>query len=69
MTHSAKSIWRDLFAFEEIWCIYLKAITSKIVGKELDGICYHRINKLDLEEAVGQHTRVFGNSRPKTSVK
>ena len=69
MTHSAKSIWRDLVTFEEIWCIYLKAITSKIVGKELDENCYHKINKLDLEDAVGQYTRLFGNSRPKTSVK
>ena len=39
ITHSAESIWRDRIAFEEIWCIYLKAVTSKIVGKELGGIC------------------------------
>ena len=39
ITHSAESIWRDGIAFEEIWCIYLKAVTSKIVGEELDEIC------------------------------
>ena len=39
ITHSAESIWRDGIAFEEIWCIYLKAVTSKVVGEELDGIC------------------------------
>jgi hypothetical protein len=37
ITHGVESIWRDGIAFEEIWCIYLKAVTSKIAGKELDG--------------------------------
>jgi hypothetical protein len=31
---SAESIWRDGVILEEIWRIYLEAITSKVVGKE-----------------------------------
>ena len=37
ITHSAESIWHDGIAFEEVWCIYLIAVTSKIAGKELNG--------------------------------
>jgi hypothetical protein len=38
MAYSGESIWCDGITFEELWCIYLEAVTSKVVGKELDGI-------------------------------
>jgi hypothetical protein len=38
MTHGGESILRDGIAFEELWCIYLEAITSKVVGKELEDL-------------------------------
>ena len=38
MTYSGESICCDGITFEEIWSIYLEAILSKVVGKELDGI-------------------------------
>jgi len=34
-THSAESICRDGITLKEIWRIYLEAITSKVVDKEL----------------------------------
>jgi|HubBroStandDraft_1064217.scaffolds.fasta_scaffold5345313_1 hypothetical protein len=34
-THSAKGVWRDGIPLEEIWRIYLEAITSEVVDKEL----------------------------------
>ena len=37
VTYSAESIRCDGITFEELWCIYLEAVTSKIVGEELDG--------------------------------
>ena len=39
VTHSAERVWRDGITFEKLWCIYLEAVTSEVVGKELDGIC------------------------------
>jgi hypothetical protein len=39
MTHRVKSVFRDGIAFEEIWGIYLEAVKSKIVGKELNKVC------------------------------
>jgi hypothetical protein len=68
MAHSGESIWRDGIAFEELGRIYLETVTSKVVGKELDDL----LMGLGWEEAVGQRTRLFGNSgdsMPKTSVK
>jgi len=35
MTHSGEIIWGDGVTLEEIWQIYLEAITSKVVDKEL----------------------------------
>ena len=70
MAHSGESIWRDGIAFEELGRIYLETVTSKVVGKELDDLL------MGLGGggggAVGQRTRLFGNSgdsMPKTSVK
>ena len=38
ITYSGESIRCDGIAFEELWYIYLEAVTSKVVGKELNGI-------------------------------
>jgi len=38
MTYSGESIWCDGITFEQLWCIYLEAVMSKVVGKELGGI-------------------------------
>ena len=38
ITYSGESIWCDGITLEEFWYIYLEAVTSKTVGKELDGI-------------------------------
>ena len=38
VTSSSESIWRDGITLEEFWRIYLEAVTSKVVGKELDWI-------------------------------
>ena len=39
MTNSGKSIRRNRIFFEELWRIYLEAVTSKVVDKELYKIC------------------------------
>ena len=35
MTHRAENIWRDAITFEELGRIYLEAVASKVVDKEL----------------------------------
>jgi hypothetical protein len=35
MTHSGESIFPDGISFEELWRVYLEAVTGKVIGKEL----------------------------------
>jgi hypothetical protein len=35
MTHWIERVLRNGIAFEEVWCIYLETVTSKVVGKKL----------------------------------
>ncbi len=37
--HSTESIWRDRITLEELWRIYLEAVTSKVVDEELNETC------------------------------
>jgi hypothetical protein len=57
MAYGGESIWCDGITFEELWCIYLEAVTSKVVGKELD----HGISSFGRGEGGIKHgvIRVF----------
>jgi hypothetical protein len=37
MTYRVEGVLRNRIAFKEVWHIYLEAVTSKVVGKELSG--------------------------------
>jgi hypothetical protein len=59
MKYSGESIWCDWITFEELWSIYLEAVTSKVIGKELGGwldrtarggITYEVVRELETED-------------------
>jgi hypothetical protein len=65
ITHSAQSLWWDGIPFEELWHIYLEAVTSKVFGKELEGIFFSRINKFGREgDNVQGYSGARGRRRP-----
>ena len=39
MTHRAENLWWDAITLEELGRVYLEAVASKVVDKELYGIC------------------------------
>jgi len=65
-TYRIEGIFVHRIAFEEVWCIDLEAVESKIVGKKL--IRVEQKNKRSKMLGQDRVTGLFGSSRPKTSV-